>query len=344
MIKPFVFTSLAAAFAGAVSVSHAANITVATYGGEWGDTIRDCIQVPFEKATGHRVTPEPGVSAVTLAKLRQQTDNPSIDVAWLDGGVSELAAEAGVVAPLTEADIPGLANVIPEGLYTTKDGATYAVSTGYYAVGLVYDTRELDSPPTSWQDLWKEEFAGLVTVPSPGNAMGIPFLMTINKLEGGTDDDMSKGLAKIGAMDAFGYFDTSGNATNSFQSGEVVLGAHYASAAWALADRKLPIAYTVPKEGALGGDIRLHLVKNTSNAEAAKAFIDFAIQPEQAACMSQALYIGPATKGVELDDNAKERMPWGKNGSIDNLIIIDWDAVNARRSTINEQWNKTIAR
>src|SRR5690606_5120317 len=108
--------------------------------------------------------------------------------------------------------------------------------------------------------------------------------------------------------------------------------------------RKLPVAYAVPKEGALGGDIRLHLVKNTPNAETAKAFIDFAIQPEQASCMSEKLYLGPATKNVALSEKAKERMPWGKGGSIDNLIITDWDIVNARRSAINDQWNKTIAR
>jgi putative spermidine/putrescine transport system substrate-binding protein len=112
------------------------------------------------------VTPEPGVSGVTLSKLKQQASNPTIDVAWLDGGVSELAAEAGVVASLEAAQIPGLNKIIPEGLYRTADGKVYAVSTGYYALGLVYNTKELAKPPTSWNDLWLPQYAGTVTVPA----------------------------------------------------------------------------------------------------------------------------------------------------------------------------------
>lgn len=324
--------------------SYSANLTVATYGGEWGDAIRDCISTPFSKASGHTVTPEPGVSGVTLSKLKQQAANPTIDVAWLDGGVSELAAEAGVVENLDPAQIPGLRKVIPQGLYRTADKKTYAVSTGYYALGLVYNTKEVAKPPTSWSDLWLPQYSGIVTVPSPANAMGIPFLMALNSQSGGTAEDMTKGFEKMKSLKIFAFFDSSGNATNSFQSGEVAIGAHYASAAWAMAGKKLPIAYAVPKEGALGGDIRLHIVRSTKNAEAARAFIDFAIAPAQASCMSNKLYIGPATEGTDLSAEAKARMPWGANGSINNLLITDWQLVNAKRSTISDQWNKTLAR
>jgi putative spermidine/putrescine transport system substrate-binding protein len=328
----------------AMATASAATITVATYGGDWGDAIQNCITQPFTKATGHSVTPEPGVSGVTLAKLKQQIDKPTIDVAWLDGGISELAAEAGVTAPLDAASIPGLGKVIPEGLYKTADGKFYAVSTGFYALGLVYNTKEVKVAPTSWSDLGDPKYDGVVTIPSPANAMGIPYLMAINSQAGGPSTDMSKGIAKIKTLKPFGFFDTSGNASNSFQSGEVIIGAHYATAAWTMNDKKLPIAYTVPKEGALGGDIRLHLIRNTSQAKAAQEFIDFAIAPTQAACMSNRLYIGPATNGVVLTENAQKRMPWGQNGSIKNLKLTDWNVVNAQRSVITNQWNKTLAR
>lgn len=336
--------SAALAAISAASLAQSANLTVATYGGEWGDVIRDCITQPFTKATGHTVTPEPGVSGVTLAKLKQQSGNPTIDVAWIDGGVSELAAEAGVLDALDPARIPGLSKIIPEGQYRTADGKPYAVSTGFYALGLVYNTKEVKKAPTSWSDLWNTQYAGAVTVPSPANAMGIPFLMATNTLAGGTPTDLSKGFNQVRSLKAFAFFDSSGNATNSFQSGEVVIGAHYASAAWSMQAKQLPIAYVVPKEGALGGDIRLHLVRGSKNADAARAFIDFAIAPERAACMSNRLYIGPATVGAELTPEAKARMPWGPNGSVKNLVITDWRTVNAQRASINDQWNKAIAR
>ena len=79
-----------ALIAGIPQARAADGLTVAFYGGSWGEAIQKCMVDPFVKATGIKVTPEPGVSSVTIAKLRQQKGNPSIDVAWMDGGISEL--------------------------------------------------------------------------------------------------------------------------------------------------------------------------------------------------------------------------------------------------------------
>src|ERR1700679_4054917 len=91
---------LGAACACSAHATAAEGITVAFYGGSWGTAIQKCMVDPFTKATGINVTPEPGVSSVTLAKLRQQKGSPAIDVAWLDGGVSEIAGTEGLVAPI----------------------------------------------------------------------------------------------------------------------------------------------------------------------------------------------------------------------------------------------------
>src|SRR3546814_16603782 len=111
-----------------------------------------------------------------------------------------------------------------------------------------------------------------------------------------------------------------------------------------MADKGLPVAYVVPKEGALGGDIRLHISKGTKHLKAAQSFVNFAIAPKQAACMSNCLYIGPATAGTVLDEKAKKRMPWGASGSIKNLAITNWEAVNATRSANNQPCNKPLHR
>jgi len=318
-------------------------LTVAVYGGEWGEGITQCILQPFTAATGITVTPDPGTSTVTLAKLRQQKGNPAIDVAWIDGGVSELAGEEGVVATLDPAKIPNMANMETEGVYKSKDGKVYGLSTGFYSLGLVYNTEDVKPAPTSWWDLSKPEFDGASTVPSPANAMGVPLFVHINKLAGGDLDNFKPAIDKYKEWKVSSYFDSSGAATNSFQSGEVIVGGHYASAAWSLADKGLPISYSPPKEGAPSGDIRVHIVEGTKKTEAAEKLVDFAIGKEQAKCLSEKLYVGPATKGVELSDKAKSRMPWG-DGTIADLARIDWPAINAKRQAITDIWNKEIAR
>ena len=335
-------TGAAALYAGHTQAQQP--LTVAFYGGEWGDAIQSCIVDTFTKATGINVTPDPGVSTITLGKLRQQKGNPVDDVAWMDGGISELAADDGLTADLSEKSIPNIANMLPEGIYKTSDGNIYALSTGFYSLGLVYNTKEVKTPPTSFWDLWKPEFAGAVTLPSPTNAMGVPLFLHLNKALGGTTGNYAPAVKKYEELKVSSFFDASGAATNSFQSGEVIAGAHYASAAWALADKGLPITYVAPKEGAPSSDIRVHIVKGTKNLSAAEKFVDFAVAKEQAACMSEKLYVGPATKGVSLSEKAKSRLPWGKNGSVANLALTDWAALNAQRQAVTDIWNKEIAR
>ena len=338
------FCAVALANMAFVSQGHSQSLTAAYYGGEWGDAITACIVEPFKKATGASVTPDPGVSTVTLGKLRQQKGSPIIDVAWIDGGVSEVAEADGVVDTISPDHVKNIANMIPEGIYKNKSGSIYALSTGFYSLGLVYNTKEVKTPPTSFWDLWKPEFANAVTLPSPSNAMGVPLFLHLNKVLGGSATNLQPAVKKYQALKVSSFFDTSGGATNSFQSGEVIAGAHYASAAWSLADKGLPITYVAPKEGAPSGDIRVHIVKGTKHKELAEKFVDFAVAKEQASCMVEKLYVGPATKGVTLSDKAKSRLPWGKDGSVKNLAIINWEELNQHRQAVTDTWNKEIAR
>ncbi|HZS83499.1 MAG TPA: ABC transporter substrate-binding protein [Stellaceae bacterium] len=325
-----------------VAPAAAQGLTAAYYGGSWGEAIHKCIVEPFTKQAGIAVTPEPGVSSVTIAKLQQQKGHPAIDVAWMDGGISELAAAEDLVAPVDPKAVPNVADMIPEGVYHKPDGSIYALSTGFYALGIIYNTKEVKNPPSSWWDLWNSDYSGAVTVPSPTNAMGVPFIVEIAKLSGGGVDNVDPAMKKLKTLKVSSFFDTSGGADNSFQSGEAIIGAHYAQAGWALADKGLPIGYAVPKEGALGGDIRIHIVKGTSKLAEAEKFMNYAVSKDAATCMTDFLYVGPATKGVAPTEKARQRLPWGPNGSVKNLALSDWNKINAARAKITEMFNRDV--
>ena len=317
-------------------------ITVATYGGEWGAAMQSCIIDPFSAATKITVVPEPGVSSVTLSKLRQQRGSPAIDAIWLDGGVSELASAEGVLADIEPSRVPSVESIIPQAVYRTQDGAIFAVGTGYYSLGIAYKSDEVGTPPKSWNDLWQAEYAGVVAVPSPANGMGVPFIAHIATINGGSADDVTPAVKKLQELDVAAYFDTSGAASNLFQRGEIVIGAQYSNSAFAMRDQGLPVEFAIPEEGAVGGDIRLHLVKDSPKLPLAEKFLDFALQKEQAGCMAEKIYVGPSTVGVTLSEKAKQRMPWGESGSIDNLSLPNWVEINQNRSAITERFNKEV--
>jgi putative spermidine/putrescine transport system substrate-binding protein len=340
--------ALAALIAGASLTSGAqaqdqGKLTVAWYGGNWGDAFKACVADPFTKATGVTVVPEIGTSTTTLAKLQQQKNAPTLDVAWLDGGISELAHAAGVVDSLDAKAIPNLANVVPQARYA-KDGTTFAVGTGYYSLGLTYSTKDISTPPTSWEDLWKKDYAGAVTIPSPSNSSGVPFIFFLSKIWNVPATDMSKTFERIKQLEVAAFFDSSGQATNAFQSGEAVIGAHFNVGAWDLIDKGLPIGFVVPKEGVWATDARLHLVKGAANKEAAQKFIDTALTKEASACLAEKLYLGPSVEGVTVTGDAAKKLPWGQGGSIKNLQLLDWNEVNAKRSEITDIWNRDVAR
>ena len=202
-------------------------LTVATYGGNWGEAQKACILDPFAKLSGVQVVQETSVSTVTYNKLKQQKGNPSIDIAWIDGGISELAAADGVVATIDPAKVANVSGLIDEAVYKNKDGKIYALSTGFYALGIAYNTAELKTPPQSWWDIWKPEYAGKITLPSPVNAAGIPFFAHVIGLTGGTLDNPAAAVDKLKAIKVSSYYDASGVAQAALQSGEAIAAAYY---------------------------------------------------------------------------------------------------------------------
>lgn len=332
--------------AGAALLSQAAyanEVRVAWYGGNWGEAFDTCIAQPFTAATGITVIPEIGTSTTSLAKMRQQAARPVLDVVFLDGGISEVAQAEGLLQPLDASALPNMAGMQEQAVYRA-DGQPFAVSVGYYSLGLTYDTREVTQAPESWEALWDKQYAGAVILPSSANSSGIPFLVFMTTMFGGTPTDMGPVWEKLKQLDVASYYDSSGAASNAFQAGEAVIGAHFNVGAWDLADKGLPIGFVVPKEGVWATDARVHQVKNAPHPEAAQQFINAAMTPAAAACLAEKLYLGPAVKDVELPEALQQRMPWGLGGSVQTLNLSDWPAVNKARAEMTDTWNRELGR
>ncbi|WEX11689.1 ABC transporter substrate-binding protein [Chelativorans sp. AA-79] len=341
----FLFSALVAGMAATIPYARAQGetLTVAWYGGNWGDAFQECVADPFTEATGIQVVPDIGTSTTTLAKLQQQAANPTIDVVYMDGGISELAEEAGVLGAIDLEAMPNSEKLAKSAIYRNGE-KVYAVGGGYYSLGLTYRTDEIETAPMSWEALWDEDYAGAVTIPSPSNSAGIPFIFFLNRIGGGSPDDMSETFEKLKSLDAGLFFDSSGAASNAFQSGEVIIGAHFSVGAWDLIDSGLPVGFVVPKEGVWATDARLHVVEGAPNPEGALKFIDMALSAEAASCLAETLYLGPAVTEVELSPEVGRKLPWGENGSVDDLLLFDWNEINARRAELTDTWNREVAR
>ena len=342
MIASRMIMTAVIAAGGSASIHAQQAITVAGYGGSWGDALKKCVTDPFTASSGIKVNLEPGVSSVTLGKVKQQKDNPVYAAVWLDGGVSESMAD-GLAEEINPAAVPGVSALAKGGVYRDAAGKIYAVSTGFFSMGLVYNTKEIKTPPTSWLDLWNPQYAGLVIMPGPGVSAAAPTIVHLANIMGGSVKNIDPALAKLKQLKVSSWFESSGTASNSLQSGEAIIGSFYHSTVWSMVDKGAPVAFVVPKEGVPANDIRLHIVKGTKQRAEAEKLVNYAVSKPAADCLADTLYLGSAIKGMTYSDKAKGRLPWGPNGSVETLALLDWNALVAERAKITERFTREVA-
>ncbi|MFD9949034.1 ABC transporter substrate-binding protein [Nonomuraea sp. NPDC059023] len=317
-------------------------LRVAIFGGSWEKGIRQSVIAPFEKETGIRVQAEIGTSTVTLGKLRQSPD--AVDVALLDSGISEAARAEKLVAALPEDKIPAMSELADRAKLRDRDGV-WALTMGYWALGLAYNSEKVKTPPGSWEDLWAPANAGKVAIPAPATTGGLPLaLLAAGQLEAKGGADITPGLTRLSDLNAVSFFDSSGAASNLLQSGEVAIAAHYNSGAWPLADQGLPMKWVAPKEGALAADSRWHVTAKAHNTEAAYKFLDFASRKQAQEGLVKTLYLAPASTTAVIPASVRERMPYGPDGSLDDLRYVDWDMVNENKAKWTDAWTRTVPR
>jgi putative spermidine/putrescine transport system substrate-binding protein len=316
------------------------------YGGVWANSIRDSFLLPFGSKNNVQLKIEEGISGVTLAKLRQQKDNPQFDVVWMDRVVSDQAIREGLIEPIDPASLTNLPDVSPEALIKDASGNIVAATTGYWAVGLAYNTKELKSRPQSWLDLTKAEYKGRLAMYSPDNAICFPMLVTFAELQGGSIkqiDPAFKTAAEIARNGAV-FFGGSPAGANMLANGEVAVATLASSQVWDLQDKGFPIEYVVPKEGAIAGDIRIHIVKGTKNKALAQKLVDYSIGAEAQGEIAKRLLLGPVNTKTQLSAEVDKKMPWGPGGSVKNLRIVDAVAILDNRDAWTKRWNQEVAK
>jgi putative spermidine/putrescine transport system substrate-binding protein len=299
-------------------------------GGIWAESFRTALITPFGQQFKVATKSEEGISAVVLAKLRQQKGNPQFDVVFMDRGVSDLAIREGLVEPVSAAVQAGAPDVIPEAFIKNAKGENTAVSLVYWGVGLAYNEKQIKNPPASWLDLKNPDYRGKLAIYSPENSIAIPMLVVLSELQGGGSSNMDpafnmmKGLAKEGP--------------------EAQVAVLASTNAWELVSKGMPIKFVVPKEGVIGQDIRMHIVAGTKNKALAEKFISFAISKGVQEDLTKRLLTSPVNTKTQLPPDVDAKLPWGSHGSIKNLRLVDGNVILDNREAWIARWNKEVTK
>jgi putative spermidine/putrescine transport system substrate-binding protein len=329
-------TAFGLVFAGGAG---AQEIVVSTPGGSYLDEVTACAARPFEQATGVKAILVPNNSVQAAAKLRATKGNPEFDVIVVDIEIATPLAREGLLEKLDFAQLKNRPDILPQAF--DPDG--FFINNHSNGTVIAYNPELIDKPE-SWADVLDPRYKGKIALPDITGTAGVHFLLAVNRLKGGTLDNVDPGFEAIKAIkdNVLMYYTQADQIVPLLQRGEIVMAPWYVDRIGSAVDTGVPVAVSYPKEGGVAVRSTISVPAGSKNKDHAMAFIDYELSPEAQKCFADRKYAGPVNVKAEPSETAAKVLP--STADLDNLWKIDFDVIAAKRPEWIERWQREIAR
>jgi putative spermidine/putrescine transport system substrate-binding protein len=220
---------------------------------------------PFEKRTGCQVHSKYAGSSDEMVTLMRQGGGSQYDMVSASGDASLRLIRGGDVQPVNVNLVPDWNNFIPQLKspgHNTVDGKHYGISLQWGPNTLLFNTRKVSPPPTSWSAIYSPKYKGQVTVPDnpiqiadaalylsktqPSLGITDPYELTPKQL------DAAVKLLKQQRPLIRKYWAVASDEIDLFKNGDAVIGASWPYQTNTLQADGEPVRDMIPKEGATG--------------------------------------------------------------------------------------------
>ncbi|PPA70663.1 ABC transporter substrate-binding protein [Jeotgalibacillus proteolyticus] len=264
----------------------------------WGDYIDDELIDQFEEETGIRVVYETFDSnEAMLAKIQQ--GGTSYDIAVPSEYTIAKMAEDDLLIELNHDQLPNMTHLNPDFMDLSFDpGNKYSIPYFWGTVGIVYNTEMIDDIDfTSWDDLWSEELKNdILLVDGAREIMGMSLnslgysLNTLDRAE------LQEAKAKLQTLSPNIKAIVGDEIKMLIGNGEAPVGVVWSGEAADIMYENEALDYAVPEEGSNLWFDNMVIPRTADNIEGAHAFINFMLDPENAA--QNAEYVGYSTPNL----------------------------------------------
>jgi spermidine/putrescine-binding protein len=325
---------------GSTGTAIAQELIFATWGGPWGKAFQQSMIEPFEKATGIKIKVIYGVSATNMAQVVAQRERPQIDAITLTSGDGLAAWQQGLTAALDSKEVPALNDLLDIGVKRDKGDVIYAGMWTVY-MGILYRTDKVPFKITSWQDLWDARLKNKVAVTSPKYANAHFFAM-INKLAGGTEENVDPGFARMRALGPNLLAEYTDDVTPQrlLAQGEIWAVPMLSAPAYKVIEQGVPVEFVIPKEGAPGYLNVIAMIKGAPHAAEARRFINYVIGAESLTKTCEILKLAPLNRKVRLNPETSSRVLTGEQ--MKQIVVFNEDAINRNKMAWLERWTREI--
>ena len=258
-----------------------------------------------KKFADGKVTFDQDQPALIFSKWQAQPNNPPYDIGLMVRPFTIRAFAAGLVTPLTAAEVPGIGKLVPGALAPDNAGAALAVDS----LDIMYDRSAVGAPITSWLDLWRPEFKGKLTLPAMPLGGAITYLLaSVARAMGGDENKIDDAITKFKDLkgNVRSFYKDPNLATQMLERGEIVVAPQYSARIGQLMKRAPKVARATPKEGVPAIPYDFVIAKGSKQQALAKKFVNFVLTPGVQADVCSSILLTPAITGVTLSEDTRK--------------------------------------
>jgi len=259
----------------------------------WAGYVQGLWKKPFEQQTGCNVKAVYANTSDEMVALMKNGGGGQYDMVSASGDASLRLIYGGDVKPVNVDLIPDWKNFIPQlqsPPHNTVNGVHYGISLQWGPNTLMYNPQKFPTAPDSWSVIYDPTYKGQITVPDnpiqiadaalylkatqPNLRISDVYELTRPQL------DAAVNLLKQQRPLIRKYWGLASQEISMFKNGDAVVGASWPYQESVLRSDGVPIASTIPKEGATGWADTWMLATNAPHPNCAYLWLKYISTPK----------------------------------------------------------------
>lgn len=273
----------------------------------FGDYIDPALVQEFEKETGISVVMD---TFDTNEEMYPVIKNQSVnyDVICASDYMIDRMIDEDLLWEIDYSAIPNIANMDRKYLEIAgkfDPGNKYSVPHTWGTLGILYDTAKIpEGAITSWNDLWKKEYAGRIVMPdSMRDTLAIALKAKGYSLNTAEESELSEAASYLMKQKPLVYKYANDSARDMILGGSADIAVIWNGEVIYCQEENPNLTYVVPKEGSEDFTDSWAIPQAAENKEAAQAWINFMLEKETA--MTNFEYLTYSIPNISVIESVK---------------------------------------
>lgn len=313
-------------------------VIVGTWGGDYARLLTEDVQPVLTDAGGYQMVFDTGSATARKTKLltAARVGGQAMDVTCLSDSDMFQMYSQDILTPIADQEIPNYANVFD------TFANDYSIPHIYSGLVIVYDASQVDKAPTSYADLWTEEYRGAVGF---SDILFNSMLIAASVAHGGSATDFGTGKEALMELKKAGggakVYPSNEAIANAFEAKEIKATLMWKARAFQWHKAGLPVAAATPSEGAIPVTFNAATTRFAANPKGASAVLNTMLAPELQLVFANAMGYLPTVSNAAISDEMRTTLGF-TDSERENFVRPDYGYVAEQLSDTLTWWNQSF--